>query len=87
MPQSIILCPSGGASGIKRRRYTVREKIVITAKICRIKQETNVSYRQAASSIGVSHTFVIRCHALRERFNNIDIKTLPRYSGYHGPCG
>ena len=70
MPRSIILRPSGGASGVKSRRYTVREKIAITAKIRRIKQETNVSYRQAASSIDVSHTFVICWHALREHYKN-----------------
>jgi hypothetical protein len=83
----IILRPPGGASGVKRRRYTVRKKIAITAKICCIKRETNVSYRQAAASIGVSHTLVIRWHALREHYNNIDIKKLPRYSAFHGPCG
>jgi hypothetical protein len=30
---------------------------------------------------------VIRWHAIRERFNNIDIKKLPRYSTYQGHCG
>ncbi len=51
MPRSIILCPPEGASGIKRRRYTAREKVAITAKILCIKRETNVSYPQAAASI------------------------------------
>ena len=86
MPRSIILRPPGGASGIKRVRYSSREKIAILAKIRRIKRETGLSYRKAAASLGVSHTLVIRWHALRERFNNIDIKKLPRYSVAHGPC-
>ena len=87
MPRSIILRPPEGASGVKRRRYTAREKIAITSKIRRIKQETNVSYCQAAALIDVSHTFVFRWHAIRERFNNIDIKKLPRYSAYPCHCG
>ncbi len=37
--------------------------------------------------IRVSHTLVFCWHALRERFNNIDIKKLPRYSNYQGHCG
>jgi hypothetical protein len=37
--------------------------------------------------IGVSHTLVFRRHALCERFNNMDIKKLPRYSDYQGYCG
>jgi hypothetical protein len=89
MPRSIILRPPapGGASGVKRRRYTAREKIAIVSKICSIKRETNCSYRQAAALIGVSHTLVFHWHALRERFNNIDIKKLPHYSDYEGHCG
>jgi hypothetical protein len=87
MPRSIILRPPGGASGVKRRCYTAREKIAITSKICHIKQETNVSYCQAAALIDVSHTFVFRWHAIRECFNNIDIKKLPRYSAYPCHCG
>ena len=87
MPRSIVLRPPGGDSGVRRRHYTAREKIAITAKIRRIKRETNCSYRQAAASIGVLHTLVIRWHAIRECFNNIDIKKLPRYSTYQGHCG
>ena len=30
---------------------------------------------------------MIRWHAIRERFNNIDFKKLPRYSTYQGHCG
>ena len=86
MPQSIILRPLGGDSGIKCTHYSSREKIAILAKICRIKRETGLSYRKAAASLGVSHMLVIRWHAFRERFNNIDIKKLPRYSVAHGPC-
>jgi hypothetical protein len=78
----IILCPLGGDSGIKRQRYTAREKIAIVGKIHRIKRETNVSYQQAAASVGLCHTLVIHWHALRERYNNIDFKKLPRYSAY-----
>ena len=37
--------------------------------------------------IGVSHMLVFRWHALRDRFNNIDIKNLPCYSDYQGHCG
>jgi hypothetical protein len=85
MLRSIILCPLGGDSGIKRQRYTAREKIAIVGKICHVKRKTNVSCRQAAASVGVSHRLVIRWHALRERYNNIDIKKLPQYSAYHGP--
>ena len=60
----------------------------MTAKIRRIKWETNVSYRyQAAASIGVSHVLVICWHALPESFNNINIKTLPCYSADQGHCG
>jgi hypothetical protein len=88
MPQLIVLRPPGGDSGVRRRRYTAREKIAITAKIRRIKRETNCSYRQASASIVVTHTLVICWHAIRERFNNIDIKKLPCYTfiplPYHG---
>ncbi len=84
MPRSVILRPLGGDSGVRRRRYTAREKIAITAKIRRIKRETGCSYRQAAALIGVLHTLVIRWHSIRERFNNIDIKKLARYSTYQG---
>jgi hypothetical protein len=87
MPRLIVLRTPGGESGIKHKRYTAREKIAIVGKIRRIKLETNVSYRQAAALVGISHTLVIRWHALRERYINIDIKKLPRYSAYHGPCG
>jgi hypothetical protein len=87
MPRSIALRPPGGESGIKRKRYTAREKIAIISKIRRIKQQTNVSYRQAAATIGFCHTLVFCWHAIYERNNNIDIKKLPRYSAYHGPCG
>ena len=87
MPRLIILRPPGGASGVKRRCYTAREKIAIVLKIRRIKRETNCPYRQAAALICVSHTLVFRWYALRERFNNIDIKKLPRYSDYQGHCG
>ncbi len=66
---------------------TLPEKIAITAKIRRIRWETNCSYRQAAALIDVSHTLVIRWHATHERFNNIDIKKLLRYSTYQGHCG
>jgi transposase-like protein len=83
---SIILHPPGGDSGIKRKRYSAREKIAILAKIRRIKRETGLSYRKAAASLGVSHTLVIRWRALRERFDNLDLKRLPRYSVAHGPC-
>ena len=86
MPRLIILCPPGGASGIKRVHYSSQEKLVILTKIRRIKRETGLSYRKAAASLGVSHTLVIRWHALRERFNSLDIKKLPRYSVAHGPC-
>ena len=86
MPRSIILRPPGGDSGIKRMRYSAREKIAILAKIRRIKRETGLSYRKAAASLGVSHTLVIRWRALRERFDNLDLKRLPRYSVAHGPC-
>jgi transposase-like protein len=86
MPRSIILRPPGGDSGIKRKRYSAREKIAILAKIRRIKRETGLSYRKAAASLGVSHTLVIRWRALRERFDNLDLKRLPRYSVAHGPC-
>ena len=57
------------------------------AKIRRIKRETGLSYRKAAASLGVSHTLVIHWCALRELFDNIDLKRLPRYSVAHGPCG
>jgi hypothetical protein len=87
MPRSIVLHPPGGDSGVRHRCYTAREKISITAKICHIKRETNCSYRQAAASIGFSHTLVLRWHAIREHFNNIDIKKLPHYSTYQGYCG
>ena len=86
MPRSIILRPPGGDSGIKRKRYSAREKIAILAKIRRIKRETGLSYRKAAASLGISHTLVIRWRALHERFDNIDLKRLPRYSVAHGPC-
>ena len=86
MPRSIILRPPGGDSGIKRKRYSAREKIAILAKIRRIKRETGLSYRKAAASLGVSHTLVIHWCALRELFDNIDLKRLPRYSVAHGPC-
>ena len=87
MPRSILLRPPGGDSGVGRRRFTAREKIAITAKIRCIKRETNCSYRQAAALIGILHTLMIRWHAIRECFNNIDIKNLPRYSTYQGHCG
>ncbi len=86
MPRLIILRPPGGASGIKRVRYSNQDKLVILTKIHRIKQETGLSYRKAAALFGVSHTLVIRWHALRERINNLNIKKLPRYSVAHGPC-
>ena len=86
MPQSIILCPPGGFSGIFCWRYTTREKIAIIFKIRRIKRQTNVSYCQAAATIGVCHTLVFRWHAIRECYN-INIKMLPCYSAYHSPCG
>ena len=85
MPRSIILHPPGGDSGIKRKRYSAREKIIL-AKIRRIKRETGLSYRKAAALLGVSHTLVIRWRALRARFDNIDLKRPPRYSVAHGPC-
>ncbi len=87
MPRSIILRPPGGASGVKCCRYTAREKIAIVSKIRRIKRETSCSYCKAAVLIGVSYTLVFRWHALREHFNNIDIKKLPHYSDYQGHCG
>ena len=87
MPRLIILHPLGGDSGIRHRCYTAREKIAITAKIHRLKRETNVSYCQAAASISVSHTLVIRWHAICERYKNIDIMTLPHYSAGLGHCG
>ncbi len=87
MPRSIILRPPGGVSGVVCRRYTAREKIAIISKILRIKQQTNVSYRQADATVGVCHTLVFHWHAIRECYNNIDIKTLQRYSAYHGSCG
>ena len=89
MPRSIVLRPPGGDSGVRCRCYTAREKIAITAKIRRMKRETNCSYsyRQAAALIGVLHTLVIHWHAIRECFNNIDIKNLPCYSTYQGHCG
>ena len=86
MPRSIILRPPGGASGIKRVRYSNRDKLAIISKIRRIKQDSGLSYRKAAALVGVSHTLVFRWSALRERFNNLDIKNLPRYSLAHGPC-
>ena len=86
MPRLISLRPPGGASGIKRVRYSNRDKIAILSKIRRIKQDTGLSYRKAAALVGVSHTLVFRWSALRERFNNLDIKKLPRYSLAHGPC-
>jgi len=56
-------------------------------KIRRVKRETNCSYRQAAAFIGISHTLKFHWHVLREHFNSIDIKKLPRYSDYQGHCG
>jgi hypothetical protein len=80
MPQSIILRPPSGVSGVACWRSTAREKIAIISKIHRIKQQTNVSYCQAAAMIGVCHMLVFCWHAICERYNNIDIKMLPRYS-------
>jgi hypothetical protein len=87
MPRSIVLRSPGGDSGVVRQRYTAREKVAIVSKICRIKRETNVSYRKADERVGVCHTLVFHWHALRERFNIIDIKKLPRYSTHQGHCG
>jgi hypothetical protein len=64
MPRLIILHPPGSYSGVKHRRYSAREKIAILAKICRIKRETNVFYRQAAVPVGISHTLVICWHVV-----------------------
>ena len=75
----IILRPPGGASGVAHRRYAAREKIAIVLKICWLKQENICSYRQAAAMVSVSHTLVFRWYAIRERYNNIDIKILPCY--------
>ena len=86
MPRSIILRPPGGASGISRVRYSSRDKLAIISKIRRIKQDTGLSYRKAAAQVGVCHTLVYPWSALRERFDNLDIKKLPRYSLAHGPC-
>ena len=77
MPQSIILRPLGGDSGIKRQRYTAREKIAIVGKIHRIKRETNVSYQQAAALVGLCHTLVIHWHALRERYKTLISRSYP----------
>ena len=87
MPRLIILHPRGGASGINHHRYTAREKIANVLKICRVKRETNCSYRQAAAFIGISHTLKFLWHVLREHFNSMDIKKLPHYSDYQGHCG
>ena len=87
MPRSIVPRPPGGASGIKRKRYSSRKKISIVAKIRRIKRDTGLSYRKAAASLGVSYALVFKWHALRERFNHLVIKKLPRYLVAHGPCG
>ena len=80
MPRLISLRPLGGASGIKHVRYSNRDKLAILSKIRRIKQDTGLSYRKAAAQVGVCHTLVYCWSALRERFNNLDIKKLPRHS-------
>jgi hypothetical protein len=87
MPRLIILPPPGGVSGVQRRHYTAREKIAILSQIRHVKQETGVSNWAAAESVGILHMLVIHRHTLHERFNNIDIKQLPCYSGHDGPCG
>jgi hypothetical protein len=64
-----------------------QDKIAIISQIHRIKRDTGVSYLAAAASVGISHMLVIHWRTLRERFNNLNIKQLPRYSGHDGPCG
>jgi len=78
-----------GVPGVVRRHHTAREKLSIISKIRCIKQQTNVSYCQAATTttVGICHTIMFCWHAIRERYNNIDIKMLPRYLAFHGPCG
>ncbi len=84
---SIILHPSGGVSGIQRRCYTARDKIAIISQICCVKRDTGVSYWAAAASFGVLHALFVHWCTLRDRFNNLNIKQLPHYFGYDGPCG
>jgi hypothetical protein len=77
MTPSIILRPLGGVSGVQRRHYTARDKIAIISQICHFKQDTGVSYWASAVSIGVSHTLVVRWHALCEHFSNLNISSSP----------
>jgi hypothetical protein len=83
---SIILCPPGGVSGIQHRHYTARDKIAIISQIRHVKRDTGVSYWAAAAPVSVSHMLVVCWRTLRECFNNLNIKQLPRYSGHGGPC-
>ena len=60
MPQTLLVCPRGGATGKVWKWYAIIEKIMLLAEVKRIHQEGNLSLQGAAAEIGVHQSLLVK---------------------------
>ena len=60
MPQTILVCPKSGATGVICKRYAHLQKIQLLEECGRLQAVHNLSLRGAARLLGVNHALLIR---------------------------
>ena len=60
MPQTILVCPKGGATRVVCKRYAHLQKIQLVEECGRLRAVHNLSLRGAARVLGVNHALLIR---------------------------
>ena len=63
MPQMILVCPKGSATGIVCKRYVYLQKIQLVEECGRLRAVHNLSLCRAARALGINHTLLIRLTA------------------------
>ena len=60
MPQTILVCPKGSATGVVCKRYAHLQKIQLMEKCGRLQAVHSIFLCGAARALGVNHTLLIR---------------------------
>jgi hypothetical protein len=67
MPRTIFARPPGGATGMFRKRYAVRQKLQLLEEANRLRRSENLSSRGAAAKMGIPHSILIKWRKDRHR--------------------
>ena len=77
MPRTFLARPPGGATGMVRKRYAVRQKLQLLEEVSRLRQSENLSVRGAAAKMGIPHSTLVGWRNDRHRHHTAAVLPPP----------